>query len=104
MENVAAIVGELKDNSEEFQLVDEEEEFQDLELIPESAPEFKVEECDDEPLLRPDLDEIMEKFDNPNKIKKSFEVKYQNDDDDEIFIVHDEEDDQDQFFVNENIS
>jgi hypothetical protein len=45
--------------------MDEEEE--------EKAPEFKVEE---EPELRPDLDEIMEKFDNPTKVKKSFEIKY----------------------------
>jgi hypothetical protein len=42
----------------------------------------------------------MEKFENPEKIKKSFEIKYLNDDDDEIFIVHDEEeDDQDSLFV-----
>lgn len=41
----------------------------------------------------------MEKFENPDKIKKSFEIKYQNDDDDEIFIVHEEEDDQDSLFV-----
>lgn len=59
------------------------------------APEFKVEE---EPELRPDLEEIMDKFDDPKKVKKSFEIKYQNDDDDEIFIVH-EEDDQDSLFV-----
>lgn len=50
--------------------------------------------------MRPDLEEMMNKFDDPTKIKKSFEVKYQNDDDDEIFIVH-EEDDQEQFFVQE---
>jgi hypothetical protein len=44
----------------------------------------------------------MEKFENPAKIKKSFEIKYQNDDDDEIFIVHDEEeDDQDCLFVSD---
>lgn len=41
----------------------------------------------------------MEKFDNPDKIKKSFEIKYPNDDDDEIFIVHEEDDDQDSLFV-----
>lgn len=54
--------------------------------------------------MRPDLDLIMEKFENPEKIKKSFEIKYQNDDDDEIFIVHDEEeedDDQDSLFVSD---
>ena len=43
----------------------------------------------------------MEKFENPEKIKKSFEIKYQNDDDDEIFIVHDEEDEQDSLFVSD---
>jgi len=41
----------------------------------------------------------MQKFDDPKKVKKSFEIKYQNDDDDEIFIVHDEDDDQDSLFV-----
>ena len=93
VENIKSIVNELKEPEEDFQLVDNEEEFQDLvlEVEEEKAPEFKVEE---EPELRPDLDEIMQKFDDPKKVKKSFEIKYQNDDDDEIFIVHDEDDDQ----------
>jgi hypothetical protein len=106
-DNIKSIIYELKDpneffGNEDFQLVDEDEEFQDLALEEEKAPEFKVEE--EEP-LRPDLDLIMEKFENPEKIKKSFEIKYQNDDDDEIFIVHDEEDDdQDSLFVNDSKS
>ena len=80
-------------------------------------PEFKVEEADpppppedtkpttaedeeEDPPLRPDLEALMDIVDNPLKTKKSFEVKVQNDDDDEIFIVHDaEEEDQDSLFV-----
>jgi hypothetical protein len=48
---------------------------------------------------------MLEKFDDPKNVKKSFEVKIENDDDDEIFIVHDEGDDdeaqqeQDNLFV-----
>lgn len=34
----------------------------------------------------------MEKFNDPKNVKKSFEVKVENDDDDEIFIVHDADD------------
>ena len=97
-DNIKSIINELKDPNDDFQLVDEDEEFQDLALEEEKVPEFKVE--DEEP-LRPDLDLIMEKFENPEKIKKSFEIKYQNDDDDEIFIVHDEDDDQDSLFVSD---
>ena len=44
VENMKAIINELKDPAEDFQLVDEEEEFQDLALQEEKAPEFKVEE------------------------------------------------------------
>ena len=81
-------------------MVDEDEEFHDLALEQEKAPEFKVEEEEEIEILRPELDSIMEKFENPEKVKKSFEIKYQNDDDDEIFIVHDEEDeDQDSLFI-----
>ena len=75
VENMKAIINELKDPAEDFQLVDEEEEFQDLALQEEKAPEFKVEE-EEEPQLRPDLDEIMDKFENPSQVRKSFEVKY----------------------------
>ena len=35
----------------------------------------------------------MQKFNDPTNVKKSFEVKVENDDDDEIFIVHEEGDD-----------
>lgn len=31
-------------------------------------------------------------MDSNTNVKKSFELKYDNDDDDEIFIVHDEDD------------
>lgn len=31
-------------------------------------------------------------MDSNTNVKKSFEMKYDNDDDDEIFIVHDEDD------------
>lgn len=31
-------------------------------------------------------------MDSNSNVKKSFELKYDNDDDDEIFIVHDEDD------------
>ena len=45
----------------------------------------------------------MEKFNDPKNVKKSFEIKVENDDDDEIFIVHDAEDEdgqeQDDLFV-----
>lgn len=44
VENIKSIIHELKDPSDDFQLVDEEEEFQDLALEEEKAPEFKVEE------------------------------------------------------------
>lgn len=45
----------------------------------------------------------MEKFNDPKNVKKSFEIKVENDDDDEIFIVHDADDEdaqeQDNLFV-----
>ena len=45
----------------------------------------------------------MEKFNDPKNVKKSFEIKVENDDDDEIFIVHDMDDEegqeQDNLFV-----
>jgi hypothetical protein len=72
-DNIKSIIYELKEPNEDFQLVDDDEEFQDLALEEEKAPDFKVEE--EEP-LRPDLDLIMENFENPQKIKKSFEIKY----------------------------
>lgn len=37
------------------------------------------------------FDQIIEKIENPKNVKKSFELRYQNDDDDDIFIVHDGE-------------
>ena len=52
------------------------------------------------------FEQIIEKIENPKNVKKSFELRYQNDDDDEIFIVHDgeeegeqEKDDQDNLFL-----
>ena len=75
-------------------------------MAPENPTEFKVEDADEKPTddddgdeLRPDLEDLLDVIDNPDKVKKSFEVKYQNDDDDEIFIVHDEDDEQDSLFV-----
>ena len=60
------------------------------------------------------FDQIIEKFENPKNVKKSFEIRYQNDDDDDIFIVHDgeeegeakpNEDDQDDLFLdNQNLN
>ena len=38
----------------------------------------------------------MEKFNDPKNVKKSFEIKVENDDDDEIFIVHEAEDEEGQ--------
>ena len=116
LENIKSIVAELDegDEPEDFHLV-EEEDFKELVVEAEDAqpPEFKVEEADppedtkpttaedeEDPPLRPDLEALMDIVDNPLKTKKSFEVKVQNDDDDEIFIVHDaEEEDQDSLFV-----
>lgn len=44
--------------------------------------------------------QMMENLENPANVKKSFETKVENDDDDEIFIVHEEEDEnQDSLFA-----
>ena len=106
---------ELK-NDPGFQLVEENDnegsdDFEDLldaagdidtiEVFNEESP---VETNQDDDLdLRPDVVEIMQKFEDPTNVKKSFEVKVENDDDDEIFIVHEEGDDmpqdQDSLFV-----
>lgn len=49
--------------------------------------------------------EMLEKLANKQDTKKSFEMKLVTDDEnDEIFIVHEEDDDQDEFFVNCNES
>lgn len=50
--------------------------------------------------------EMLEKLANPMNTKKSFEMKLVTDDeDDEVFIVHEEgEDDQDNFFVDAGCS
>lgn len=52
------------------------------------------------------FDQIIEKIENPQNVKKSFELRCQNDDDDDIFIVHDgegegdgEKDDQEDLFL-----
>jgi hypothetical protein len=74
VENIQALVNELKEPGDDFQLVEEDDDFQDLALQEEKAPEFKVEE-EDEP-LRPELEDIMDKFENPMQVRKSFEVKY----------------------------
>lgn len=42
------------------------------------------------------FDDIIKKIENPSNVKKSFELRCRNDDDDEIFIVHDAEEDQEQ--------
>lgn len=50
----------------------------------------------------------MEKFENPINVKKSFELRYQNEDDDEIYITNEEDenpdkkDDQLMFFMEPN--
>lgn len=92
----------------------------DLDRDDDSA-EFAFEDAIDQPLEDDDLktteaeksqekfnfDQIIEKIENPQNVKKSFELRYQNDDDDDIFIVHDgeeedegeKEDDQDNLFM-----
>ena len=47
-------------------------------------------------------DEMVKKLENPKDVKKSFETKIENEDDDEIFIVHEEgdgDDNQDSLFA-----
>lgn len=82
--------------------------------------EFAFEDAIDQPLNEEELkntgvqqkqehfnfEQIIEKIENPKNVKKSFELRYQNDDDDEIFIVHDgeeegeqEKNDQDNLFL-----
>lgn len=44
-------------------------------------------------------EDFLEKLHDPKNIKRSFELKVENDDDDDIFIVHEEEEDQNSLFV-----
>lgn len=59
------------------------------------GPSKPEEEKEDQKVAR-----MMENLENPKNVKKSFETKVENDDDDEIFIVHEEEDEnQDSLFA-----
>lgn len=114
----------MKKDNPDFQLVEENEnegsdDFEDLLDAADDIGTIEVfttedivqEVLQDSPLneeqqvLRPDVELMLDKFNDPKNVKKSFEVKIENDDDDEIFIVHDEGDendvqqDQDNLFI-----
>ena len=71
-----------------------EDKVVDLKYLPDSkADDENEDEMEFSDSRQEQVEALTGKLANPVNVKKSFEMKYENDDDDEIYIVHDEYED-----------